>query len=198
MTGDPAPPRSTLVEALERRRARATAGDLIDLALLRRTLARLPENPDPRALALVAGYCGPTYAAQDAGLLTACLWAIRHRTAVPVDSTWNLGRALRSVPREQSERIWRGLCTADQTSLARRMSGAVEALAANSVATDWHRLHRDLRSWHQGFPHPVLRRWCTGLYGPLPGTPRGDDPSADGSARDRPAARPAATPIPTT
>jgi hypothetical protein len=198
VTGDPTPPRSDLIEALERKRARASAGDVVDFALLRRTLARLPENPDPRALALVAGYCGPTYAAQDAGLLVACLWATRHRNAVPVDSTWNLGRALRCVPREQSERIWRGLCTANQASLPRRMSGAVEVLAVHGVAADWHRLHRDLRSWHQGFPHPVLRRWCTGLFGPLPGRTLRDDPSSGGSASDRSTARAAATPIPTT
>jgi hypothetical protein len=177
---DPEPPRSSLIQALERKRARAAAADLNDLALLRRTLARLPGPTDARALALVAGQCGASCAAQDAGLLTACLWATRHRSAVPVDSAWNLGRALRATPRDEGERVWRSLCTANENSLARRMSAAVEVLAVNGVATDWHRLHRDLRSWHQGFHHLVLRRWCTGLFGHLSeGPPPADRPSDD-------------------
>jgi hypothetical protein len=165
MITDPVPPRSQLIASLERKHARATSADLSDLALLRRALPRLPANPDPRALALVIGYCGTTYASQDAGLLTACLWATRHRSAGPAQSNWNLGRALRSTPREQAQRVWQDLCTANETSLPRRMASALDVLATYGVHTDWHRLHRDLRSWHQGLHRLVLRRWCTGLFG---------------------------------
>ncbi len=176
MNADSAPPRSRLIVALEDKHERAGSTDLSDLVLLRRALPRLPTNPDPRALALVAGYCGTAYASQDAGLLTASLWAVRHRNAEPVRSTWNLGRALRSTPHEQSRRVWQDLCTANEFSLARRMSSAVNLLTACGVPTDWHRLHRDLRSWHQGFPHLVLRRWCTGLFGGWHDQPADDPP----------------------
>ncbi|HEU5425361.1 MAG TPA: type I-E CRISPR-associated protein Cse2/CasB [Actinocrinis sp.] len=165
MITDPVPPRSQLIAALERKHARAASADVSDLALLRRALPRLPMHPDPRALAIVVGYCGSTYASQDAGLLTACLWATRHRSARPAQSTWNLGRALRSTPNEHAQRIWQDLCTANESSLPRRMASAVEVLATYGAHTDWHRLHRDLRSWQQGFHRAVLRRWCTGLFG---------------------------------
>jgi hypothetical protein len=52
------------------------------------------------------------------------------------------------------------------------MAVIVGALAEHGVATDWHRLHRDLRSWYQGFHHLVLRRWFTGLFGPVPAADR--------------------------
>jgi hypothetical protein len=171
MIADPPAPLSPLILGLERRLARSAPADLVDLAVLRRALPRLPDRPDPRALAIVAGYCGSSYAAQDAGMLTAALWSVRHRAAAPMPSGWNLGRALRALPREEGERIWRGLCTADQGALTRRMAGAMDALAGCAVPADWHRLHRDLRSWHQGFHHTVLRRWCTGLFGPAAADP---------------------------
>lgn len=165
MIVDSTPPRSGLIVELERKHKRATPADTADFTLLRRALPRLPMHPDPRALALVVGHCGTAYASQDAGLLTACLWATRHRNATPVQSNWNLGRALRAAPQEHAQRIWEDLCAANDSGFARRMASAISVLTIYGVPTDWHRLHRDLRSWHQGFHHVVLRRWCTGLFG---------------------------------
>lgn len=185
MTVDPPASRSTLILALQRRRSRAAPGDLADLALLRRNLPRLPAGADPRVIALIAPYCGATREAQNAGLLTACLWAVRHRLAAPVESTWNLGHALRAVPQATGDRMWRDLCTAGAATLPRRMARVMDVLAREEVGTDWHRLHRDLRSWHQGFHHLVLGRWSTGLFGPAPsvpplGAPRGAASNAIG------------------
>jgi hypothetical protein len=172
MTIDPPAARSTLVLALQRKYSRAGRGDLADFALLRRNLPRLPEGADPRAVALITPHCGVTSDAQDAGLLTACLWAARHRVAAPVESTWNVGQALRATPEAARERTWRSLCAATTATLPRRIAEVLDILARGCIATDWHRLHRDLRSWHQGFHHPVLERWSTGLFGPAPnGTP---------------------------
>ncbi|HEU5354838.1 MAG TPA: type I-E CRISPR-associated protein Cse2/CasB [Actinocrinis sp.] len=179
MIADPVPPRSQLIAALERKHARASSADISDLVLLRRALTRLPMHPDPRALAVVVGYCGSTYSSQDAGLLTACLWATRHRNAGPAPSSWNLGRALRSTPNEQAQRIWQDLCTANESSLSRRLASAVDALSTYGVPTDWHRMHRDLRSWHQGFHVAVLRRWCTGLFGSWHSPAASEQPYAD-------------------
>lgn len=189
MIPDPVPPRSQLIAALERKHARAASSDVSDLALLRRALPRLPMHPDPRALALVLGYCGVTYASQDAGLLTACLWATRHRTAGPAQSSWNLGRALRSIPREQAQRVWQDLCTANESSLARRMASAVDVLTTYGVHADWHRLHRDLRSWHQGYHRAVLRRWCTGLFGGWHDRAEAEEPYADSPLDELPSDR---------
>jgi CRISPR type I-E-associated protein CasB/Cse2 len=181
MIADPVPPRSQLIVALERKHARSYCADISDLVLLRRALPRLPMHPDPRALAIVVGYCGSTYASQDAGLLTACLWATRHRSAKPAQTDWNLGRALRSTPNEQAQRVWQDLCTANESSLARRMASAIDILTTYGVHTDWHRLHRDLRSWHQGFHRTVLRRWCTGLFGGWHSRDASEQPCADSS-----------------
>ena len=164
---DPAPPQSALIRALEHRHGRALGVDTTDLALLRRTLPHLPEHPDPRAIALVAGYCGASHQSQDAALLTACLWAAHHHATAPRQTAWNLGRALRSVPTTQGERMWTRLCTASETTLPRVLAEALALLDLHGAATDWHRLHRDLRSWHQGARDTVLRRWCTGLFGPV-------------------------------
>lgn len=169
MTVDPPASRSTLVLTLQRRHIRAAPGDVADLALLRRNLPRLPTTADPRAVALITPYCGVTREAQHAGLLTACLWAARHRVSMPVESTWNLGQALRAVPAAAGDRAWRELCAAGTANLPRRLAVVMDMLAHWGVATDWHRLHRDLRSWHQGFHHLVLGRWSTGLFGPAPG-----------------------------
>ncbi len=164
---DPPAPRSLLISGLERRHARRLSTDAADLALLRRVLPFLPDHPDPRALALVAAYCGATRPAQDAALLTASLWAIHHRVTPPRASMWNLGRALRAAPASAAERAWLRLTTASDATLPRAAAASVAVLTANGIATDWHRLHRDLRSWHQGSREVVLRRWCTGLFGPL-------------------------------
>lgn len=164
---DPAPPQSALIRALEHRHGRALGVDTTDLALLRRTLPHLPEHPDPRAIALVAGYCGASHQAQDAALLTACLWAAHHHATAPRQTAWNLGRSLRSVPGTQGERMWTRLCTASETTLPRVLTEVLALLDLHGAATDWHRLHRDLRSWHQGSRDTVLRRWCTGLFGPV-------------------------------
>jgi hypothetical protein len=172
MTIDPPASRSMLILALQRKYSRAGRGDLADLALLRRNLPRLPGEADPRAIALIAPHCGATSDARDAGLLIACLWAARHRAAAPAESTWNVGQALRATPEAARERAWRSLCMATTATLPRRMAEVLDILARCGVATDWHRLHRDLRSWHQGFRHLVLGRWSTGLFGPAPnGTP---------------------------
>jgi len=189
MITDPAPPHSQLIVALERKHVRAASADISDLALLRRALPQLPMHPDPRALAIVVGYCGSTYASQDAGLLTACLWATRHRSAGTVHSSWNLGRALRSTPNEQAQRVWQDLCTANESSLARRMASAVDVLATYGVHADWHRLHRDLRSWHQGFHRVVLRRWCTGLFGGWHERAASEQPYADSPLDELPSDR---------
>jgi len=183
---DPVPARSQLIMELEHKRARATSADLTDLVLLMRALPRLPTQLDPRALALVVGYCGTAYASQDAGLLTACLWAARHRSAAPEPSNWNLGRALRATPHEHAQRVWRDLCAANDIVLARRMASAINTLTIYGVPTDWHRLHRDLRSWHQGFHHVVLRRWCTGLFGGTQPSPHPTDSAAEQPASDQP------------
>lgn len=164
---DPAPPQSALIRALEHRHSRALSVDTTDLALLRRTLPHLPEHPDPRAIALVAGYCGASRQSQDAALLAACLWATHHHVTAPRQSGWNLGRALRTAPGTQGERMWDRLCTASETTLPRVLAEALALLDLHDAPTDWHRLHRDLRSWHQGSRDAVLRRWCTGLFGPL-------------------------------
>jgi CRISPR type I-E-associated protein CasB/Cse2 len=163
---DPPAPASQLISALERRSARGLGADAADLALLRRALPLIPDHPDPRALALVAGYCGATRPAQDAGLLTASLWATHHRGTQPRPATRSLGRALRVAPAGAGERAWLRLCAASDTALPRAMAEAVAVLTAHGIATDWHRLHRDLRSWYQGSREAVLRRWCTGLFGP--------------------------------
>lgn len=164
---DPVPPQSALIRALEHRHGRALPVDTTDLALLRRTLPQLPEHPDPRAIALVAGYCGASQQSQDAALLLASLWAVHHHNTVPRQSTWNLGRALRATPGTQGERMWARLCTASETTLPRVLAEAVVLLEVHGTATDWHRLHRDLRTWYQGSQDAVLRRWCTGLFGPM-------------------------------
>ena len=164
---DPAPRESSLIRAVERCRARALPADLTTLALLRRTLPHLPDHPDPRALAFVAGHCGNSRASQDAALLVACLWATQHRSTPPRASTWNLGRALRVAPQAQGERAWHRLCAASEATLPRAMVEALGVLGGSGAATDWHRLHRDLRSWYQGSHEAVLRRWCTGLFGPI-------------------------------
>lgn len=172
MTFDPPAARSALVLVLQRRRSRDAPWDRADLALLRRNLRRLPGQVDPRALALVAPHCGSACEAQDAALLTACLWAVWHREFMPADSAWNLGYALRAMPNPAGDRAWRSLCTTTDATLPPRMAAIVGALAEHGVAIDWHRLHRDLRSWYQGFHHLVLRRWFTGLYGPTPAADR--------------------------
>lgn len=172
MMFDPPPARSALVLVLQQRRSRDASWDRADLALLRRNLRRLPGRVDPRALALVAPHCGGTREAQDAALLTACLWAVWHREAMPGDSAWNLGQALSAMPYPVGDRAWRSLCTTTDATLPSRMAVIVGALAEHGVATDWHRLHRDLRSWYQGFHHLVLRRWFTGLFGPVPAADR--------------------------
>lgn len=168
MTFDPPAARSALVLALQHRMTRDAPWDRADLALLRRNLRRLPGRADPRAVALAAPYCGAAREAQDAALLTACLWAAWHRQAMPADSTWNLGHAMRALPYAAGDRAWRSLCTTTDSTLPARMAVIVEALAEYGIGTDWHRLHRDLRSWYQGFHHLVLRRWFTGLFGPPP------------------------------
>lgn len=164
---DPAPPQSALIRALEHRHARALAADATDLALLRRTLPNLPDHPDPRAIALVAGYCGASRQSQDAALLAACLWATHHRGTPPRQAASNLGRALRAAPGTQRERVWTRLCTASDAALPRALAEALTLLSLHGAETDWHRLHRDLRSWYQGSRDLVLRRWCTGLFGPV-------------------------------
>jgi hypothetical protein len=163
---DPRPPDSALIRELELKWVRAAPADLADLALLRRNLAHLPDHPDPRAVAIVVGYCGRPSASQDAALLTACLWATRHRNTLPLPGGWNLGRALRSASYSRHERVWQQLCTATPANLPRVMSAVLEVLARNDTALDWHRLHRDLHSWYQGSNSLVLRRWCTGLFSP--------------------------------
>lgn len=168
MTVDPPAARSALILTLQRRYARAAPADLADLALLRRNLPRLATGVDPRTVALIAAHCGATRDAQNAGLLTACLWAARHRTAAPVESTWNLGRSLRETPAVAGDRAWRNVCRAVPATLPRQLADVMEVLAQHEVATDWHRLHRDLRSWHQGFQHAVLRRWSTGFFNLVP------------------------------
>ncbi len=168
MTFDPPAARSALVVELQRRTVRDAPWDRAELALLRRTLRRLPRHADPYAVALVAPYCGAARDTPDAALLTACLWAVWHRDATTVESDWNLGHALRALPYANGERAWRSLCATTDATLPQRMTNIVADLADYGVATDWHRLHRDLRSWYQGFHHPVLRRWFTGLFGPAP------------------------------
>lgn len=174
MTFDPPAARSALVLSLQRRRVRGARRDQADLALLRRNLRLLPGHADPRAIALVAPHCGATRDAQDAAVLTACLWAVWHREAITVESTWNLGHALRALPYARGDRAWRSLCVTTDATLPQRMATIVVDLADYGVPTDWHRLHRDLRSWYQGFHHLVLRRWLTGLFGPAPS--RSTDP----------------------
>jgi hypothetical protein len=194
VTVDPPPARSALILALQRKHVRAAPRDLADLALLRRNLPRLSTGADPRTIALITAHCGVTRDAQNAGLLTACLWAARHRVAAPVDSTWNLGRSLREVPAAAGGRAWRNLSRANSATLPRYMTDLVEVFAHHEVATDWHRLHRDLRSWYQGLQHAVLGRWSAGFFSRVPSaalldTPRGAGPGVIGL----PAARPART-----
>lgn len=165
MMFDPPATRSALVLALEHRRTRDAPWDRADLALLRRNLRRLPRQVDPRALALVTPHCGGAHESQDAALLVACLWAARHREVMPADSTWNLGQALRALPYSAGERAWRSLCSTTDATLPPRMAVVMGTLTEYGVATDWHRLHRDLRSWYQGAHPLVLRRWFTGLFG---------------------------------
>ncbi len=170
---DPPAPQSALIQWLERTRAREQPLDKDELATLRRTLPRLPDHPDLRALALVVRHAGSTRASQDAALLTACLWSARHRTKPPASSAWNLGRALHHALGERSrrQRMWQALYTAARSNLPRTLIGAVDILSKTDTPMDWHRLHRDLRSWHQGDEQAVLRRWCTGMFGPLPDQP---------------------------
>jgi CRISPR type I-E-associated protein CasB/Cse2 len=155
-----------LPDALARMKTR---GNLGVLATLRRALRYLPDRPDPSALPYVIPHVRPWRAAQDAGLLTAGLWA-RWHTAYhqPISGTLDLGAALARV-RDESvrERHITALVNAAPATLPRRLSAAVDLLATEHVALDWPKLHADVSHLLDNRSDRVHRRWLTSLYHPV-------------------------------
>lgn len=169
MTSVPAPPRSSTPESqlVDHLADRLRRGDRRTIATLRRQGRRLGDDSvDPQAAAIVYPHVGRSAAAQDAGMLTACLWAAWHTgydRPVNADGT-DLGAAVRRLPADRAERLFTELATATGPTLPDRICHAIDALAAAGIALDWRRLHRDLRAWLYGDTGRVLRRWSTSLY----------------------------------
>ncbi|MEZ0092389.1 type I-E CRISPR-associated protein Cse2/CasB [Streptacidiphilus sp. EB129] len=143
-------------------------GNARALAALRRSLRHLPDHADPAALPYVIPHVRPWRTAQDAGLLTAGLWAHWH-TAFhqPVEGGADLGAALARLPDERTrERHIRVLVNATPGTLPRRLSAAVTDLRTHGIAPYWPRLHADISQLLDGWSEPVHRRWLTSLYSP--------------------------------
>lgn len=154
-----------LPNALARMKTRGNAGAL---ATLRRALRRLPDHADPSALPYVIPHVRPWRAAQDAGLLTAGLWAQWHTAHhQPVSGTGDLGAALaRSHDERARDRHITALVNATPATLPRRISTAVNLLSQENIALDWPRLHADISHLLDGHCEGVHRRWLTSLYLP--------------------------------
>ena len=154
-----------LPNALARMKTRGSVGVM---ATLRRALRYLPDRADPSALPYVIPHVRPWRAAQDAGLLTAGLWA-RWHTAYhqPISGSLDMGAALARI-RDESvrERHITALVNAAPATLPRRLSAAVDVLAKEHVALDWPRLHADVSHLLDNRSDRVHRRWLTSLYLP--------------------------------
>lgn len=151
---------SVLIENLTRLSARDKG--------LRHTLIAAARTPqiDLNAARIVYKYTARTEDSQDAGMITACCWAIFHRNFTgPVNRpNVNFGAALRGMSESDRERTFRSITTATRNSLREHLVSAAISLGAARSIPDWHMFHRDVFHMLHYQPARVLRRWATGLY----------------------------------